>query len=89
MYCFEGMDNGENIQALRVPKEMHAEAYLCKEGILQGNVLLKIDGYRMVGSEELYSEERPQKESITLTAIPYYAWANRGENQMRVWMLEE
>ena len=89
VYCFEGMDNGENIQALRVPKEMQTEAYLCKEGILQGNVLLKIDGYRMVGSEELYSEERPQKESTTLTAIPYYAWANRGENQMRVWMLEE
>ena len=26
---------------------------------------------------------------VTLTAIPYYAWANRGENQMRVWMPEE
>ena len=89
VYCFEGIDNGENIQALRLPKEMQAEAYLCKEGILQGNVLLKIDGYRMVSSEELYSEERPRKESTTLTAIPYYAWANRGESQMRVWMLEE
>ncbi|WP_369124271.1 hypothetical protein [uncultured Acetatifactor sp.] len=21
--------------------------------------------------------------------MPYYAWANRGENQMRVWMQEE
>ena len=43
----------------------------------------------MVGGEELYSEKPPVKERATLTAIPYYAWANRGETQMRVWMLEE
>lgn len=89
VYCFEGVDNGEDIQALRIPREMHAETVMCEEGILKGNVLLKIPGYRMKGNGELYSEERPVKEEAVLTAIPYYAWANRGENQMRVWMPEE
>ena len=83
------MDNGEEIQSLRIPRELYTEAYRCEEGVLKGNVLLKIPGYRMCTGEALYSEERPRKEETVMTAIPYYAWANRGENQMRVWMLEE
>ncbi len=57
--------------------------------MLKGNVLLEFEGIRMVGSQALYSEEPPVKEKARMTAIPYYAWANRGENQMRVWMQEE
>ncbi len=89
VYCLEGTDNGELLQSLRIPKEMRAEPYSCEEGILKGNTLLKIDGFRMVGSRELYSEKPPVKEKAVLTAIPYYAWTNRGENQMRVWIQEE
>ncbi|MDD7389934.1 MAG: glycoside hydrolase family 127 protein [Lachnospiraceae bacterium] len=89
VYCFEGVDNGEDIQTLRIPREWKAEICRCEDGVLKGNVLLKIPGYRMCTGDELYSEERPRKEEAVLTAVPYYAWANRGENQMRVWMLEE
>lgn len=89
VYCFEGADNGECIQALRIPREIKAETELCKEGVLAGNVLIHLPGYRMESSDALYSEERPKRTDVTLTAIPYYAWANRGENQMRVWMPEE
>jgi len=89
VYCLEGADNGEMLQSLRIPKELKAEAYTCKEGILSGNTLLKIEGFRMVGGRELYSEKPPVKERAVLTAIPYYTWANRGENQMRVWIQEE
>lgn len=89
VYCFEGADNGCCLQSLRIPKERKAVPYVCQDGILKGNVLLRMEGYRMVGSKELYSERPPVKEGATLTAIPYYAWSNRGENQMRVWMHEE
>lgn len=89
VYCFEGADNGECIQALRIPREIKAETELCKEGVLAGNVLIHLPGYRMESSDALYSEERPKRTDVMLTAIPYYAWANRGENQMRVWMPEE
>lgn len=89
VYCFEGVDNGEDIQALRIPRELNAETFTCNEGIMKGITCLKMPGYKLETSEELYSEERPEKKEVTLMAVPYYAWANRGENQMRVWMLEE
>lgn len=89
VYCFEGADNDGLLQSLRIPKDLKTVPELCEDGVLKGNVLLKIEGVRMTGSGELYSEKPPVKERVTLTAIPYYAWANRGENQMRVWMLEE
>lgn len=89
VYCFEGVDNGEMIQSLRIPRQAQVTPFVCEEGVLKGNTLLKMEGSRMVGGEELYSEKPPVKERATLTAIPYYAWANRGETQMRVWMLEE
>ena len=88
VYCFEGVDNGMDVQSLRIPETAEPEAVWCEEGVLAGNMLLKIDGYRMKGTDALYSEERPVKEKAVLTAIPYYTWANRGENQMRVWMHE-
>lgn len=28
----------------------------------------------------------PSGESVELTAIPYYAWANRQDGSMRVWL---
>lgn len=68
---------------------MKAWAHLCEDGILKGNILIDVEGYRMTGGVELYSEKPPVKEKALLRAIPYYAWANRGENQMRVWLLEE
>ncbi len=77
------------IQSLRIPRQAQVTPFVCEEGVLKGNTLLKMEGSRMVGGEELYSEKPPVKERATLTAIPYYAWANRGETQMRVWMLEE
>jgi len=89
VYCFEGADNREDIQALRIPRELKAKAYVCEEGILNGVVCLRMNGYRMKSGEALYSEQRPEKVEAELVAVPYYAWANRGENQMRVWMLEE
>lgn len=90
VYCFEGADHPWPLQSLRIPRDMEADAVPCEEGILKGTVLLKLKGYRMVGDDHvLYSETPPVKEEVEMTAIPYYAWGNRGENQMRVWMVEE
>ena len=37
--------------------------------------------------ENLYTEYRPMKETQTeLTLVPYYAWNNRGEGEMSVWI---
>ncbi|MEO3749550.1 beta-L-arabinofuranosidase domain-containing protein [Streptomyces sp. B6B3] len=39
--------------------------------------------------EPAQEPERPAGERVTLTAIPYYAWANRGISSMRVWLPAE
>ena len=52
--------------------------------------VLKIPGLRQEASgsgEELYGEFRPARErETTLTFVPYYAWNNRGEGEMSVWV---
>ena len=72
-----------------VKKELDAKALVCTEGRLSGLTLLDVAGIRLVPSEELYTEEPPKEETVTLRAIPYFAWGNRGLNQMRVWMHEK
>ena len=67
IYCFEGVDNGEPLAALRLPKEARIE--------VDENRELNVHTLRVRGETDL-------------TAIPYYAWSNRGINAMRVWMKE-
>ena len=57
-----------------------------KEGPLEVCGLLKFKARKLetVG-DSLYSDIAPVRTLTTLTAVPYYTWGNRGENQMRVW----
>ena len=57
-------------------------------------IALKAQGQRVIqdssdpdgGQSALYAEYYvPEKESIELVYVPYYTWANRGENEMQVW----
>ncbi len=94
VYAFEGADNGENIQELRIPRTAEFSVRRETEGILAGLDTITFTGERMVrdeaaaGENELYSESAPRAVPAQIKAIPYFAWANRGENQMRVWMPE-
>jgi DUF1680 family protein len=50
---------------------------------------MQIPGFRRKDSaDSLYSTRRPAYEPQTLTAIPYFAWANREPKDMRVWIRE-
>lgn len=89
VYCFEGVDNGEPLSALRLPRDSAIEASAFDANLLGGIVPLTMPGMRALPPEnELYAESAPREEPVTLTAIPYYVWANRGENQMCVWIRE-
>ena len=88
VYCFEGVDNTEPVQELRIPENSVFEAELCRKGVLQGLVVLKGEGLRLQSGDQLYSEKKPLCVPAKLKAIPYFAWGNRGVNQMRVWMME-
>ncbi|HHV10095.1 MAG TPA: glycoside hydrolase family 127 protein [Clostridiales bacterium] len=88
VYCFEGVDNGESLQELRIPKNAEILVANCEEAPLEGLPALIFDGVRVQSGEELYTEEGPEYITVPMKAIPYFAWGNRGINQMKVWMLE-
>lgn len=88
VYCFEGTDQEAELQTLRLPGDGAIEAYAGEGSLFQGCVLLQAEGIKVCTSQELYSEEPPKREAAKLTAIPYYLWANRGRNSMRVWIRE-
>ena len=90
VYCFEGVDNGNDLQAMCIDADTQAETFVGKEGVLKDKVCIHVQGYEDEReSDALYSEEKPDYQPHELTAIPYYLWGNRGVNQMRVWMLEK
>ena len=89
VYCFEGVDNGEPLSALRLPREAAIQAVPYNANLLGGIVALTMPGMRTLAPDHgLYADSAPREEPASLTAIPYYAWANRGENQMCVWIRE-
>ena len=50
---------------------------------------LVLPGYRNLAPEpeQLYVPyASPKMEAVSLRFIPYYTWANRGENEMSVWV---
>lgn len=78
VYCLEERDNGKNLHRLllnRTPGfRMDGETLLC-------------DGFREKDIPQLYSPwQEPELEKVTLRMIPYYRWANRGENEMIVYI---
>ncbi len=87
VYCLEGADNGEQIQALILPRDAKIEEK-AGEGIFENTVVLEAQGLREADDDALYSEAPPERMPATITAIPYYLWDNRGVNQMRVWIRE-
>ena len=88
VYAFEGVDNGKDLSCLRLPKDAVIEALPYDPSLLEGVVALRMQGKRAVPEGGLYGYEAAGEEDVTLTAIPYYAWANRGSNPMRVWIRE-
>ncbi len=88
VYCFEGVDNGGNVVALSVKRGGKADMSAYNAELLRGTVKLTVDGVRREDYDTLYSSIAPEENEYTLTAVPYYTWGNRGENQMRVWMNE-
>lgn len=88
VYCVESADNEGDVLSLSYAEGGKVKAGEFEPELLNGTVRLKADGYRTAESESLYSYEKPEKKSCSITAIPYYTWGNRGLGQMRVWLPE-
>ena len=90
VYCLEEADNGKNLHLLSIdPSEKIDEAE--EWGDLGHIIRLTANGRRIREPEKdscLYlAEEEPMPvEEVRLSFIPYYTWANRGSNDMCVWI---
>ena len=85
VYCFEGVDNGGDVLSLVLDDSKEIAVGEAKAE-LGGAETLTVKGYRTSSEGGLYSFAKPEKIPADLTAVPYYTWGNRGENQMRVWL---
>lgn len=85
VYCAEGVDNGADLKSVAL--NVNAEFTLADSPFLLP--ALKTEAYRPTASDALYYDARDDYETIPLTLIPYYAFANRGETEMQVWLLRK
>ncbi len=91
VYCLEEVDNGKGLTRIFLPNTSELKS-VEKPDKLSGIVEIQTEGLKLTASEKdaLYSfEQNNNFEKIPLTFIPYYAWANRGENEMTVWINEK
>lgn len=89
VYCLEEADNGKDLHLLSLNPKSEARV---EEREIGGNRIKGITlwGFRRepvhVEGQGLYRiAGKVQERQVPLHFIPYYAWANRGENEMQVW----
>lgn len=87
VYCCEGVDNGSALRDLRIDAKGACEIEFDPE---LGANMIRTDGYRRSLESfngKLYDRVADRLERFRLRLIPYFAFANRGESEMQVWLL--
>jgi DUF1680 family protein len=82
MYCAEWADNNGSVSTIVIPATASFKTVF-EPSLLNGVMLLKSDINKInVTDNHVVTTREP------FTAIPYYAWANRGKGEMMVWFPE-
>ncbi len=95
VYTVEGADNeGLNLFRLMIRKDSSASDYSLFTKTISGHdvVCLKTKALYEDASgyeDRLYKPYKPEYSECEVTAIPYFAWANRGANDMSVWLRKQ
>lgn len=83
VYALEGKDQpDERVIHLMVDKDAAVAANF-EADLLNGVSTLSFEGILLKRPD---TSGRMEKETVSLKAIPYYAWANRGRDFMTVWL---
>jgi DUF1680 family protein len=82
VYCFEHVDNGSKAMNILIPDNTIFKAEF-KPELMNGLVVLQADAPVATVSGDGLNISSVIK---TVTAIPYFSWANRGKGQMQVWL---
>ena len=90
VYCIEEADNpGGAVQRLKLPRAAELQA-TTRTDLFGGTVMLSAPARAIDPSDwnELYRTSPSREAEATLTALPYYLWANRSRGSMAVWIPE-
>lgn len=82
VYCVEQVDNQDNAMNFIVPPDAHFTASFQKD-LLGGVVTLQS---KLPAATPSSDGKSIQVTKQTITAIPYFCWANRGNGEMQVWL---
>jgi uncharacterized protein len=90
VYCLESVDNGPQLNAVRLPRSAALEPAL-ESDLLGGVVTLAGEALRTSDSgwTGLYRAYPTAPHKFALKAVPYYTWDNRAEGDMLVWLVED
>ncbi|MFC0472461.1 glycoside hydrolase family 127 protein [Halalkalibacter kiskunsagensis] len=91
VYCLEQADNGSNLQDVTLSGDIELTAKH-EPDLLNGITILTgqaLQTDRTQVQDQLYTTNSYQKVPKEIKAIPYYAWSNRGEGEMVVWIKEQ
>ncbi|MBP8142964.1 MAG: glycoside hydrolase family 127 protein, partial [Citrobacter sp.] len=94
VYCLEQADNGEELHNLWLPKESEFRVFEGK-GLFSHKMLIQAEGVKQSAADAAqqslwhYDVSPTSRQAHTLTFIPWFSWANRGEGEMRIWINEQ
>ena len=90
VYCLEEQDNGKGLHTLVAEPEAASRARQTSLSFINEDAVgYEVPGWRKEPEDTCLYRKASQKEEwepVTLRFIPYYAWANREEGEMRVWI---
>ena len=92
VYCLEGQDiaQGLRINDIALPADIQLTE---KKITMEGHEMIALEGDAIIvnnkpwNNQTLYRELRPTgKQKVRIRLIPYYAWDNRGIDDMSLWL---
>lgn len=91
VYCLEKADNGKDLHllSLDVNSEPEVAGVEIEGTVVKGITLsgLRQEPVYIKGTSLYRVAQEVKRNPALLRFIPYYTWANRGENEMAVWVL--
>lgn len=90
VYCLEGVDNGEELSGLSIDP---GQKMVCIRGDfpdMPEAVTILLKGFRLTADKKnegrLYRKADFKRDPVTIKAVPYFLWGNRGFSEMQVWI---
>lgn len=89
VYCLEGVDNGDNLDQIVLPRDSELEAVF-EPDLLGGVVTISGIALRASGENQpgIYAQQPVDMTGFTFRAIPYCMWDNRASGDLLVWVRE-